>query len=301
MMNLHQIKIFVAIAEKGSFSAAAETIALTQSTISQHMASLEDEIGVTLFDRQGRGITLTSGGALFLRHARRILGESAALLQAMNSFKGLEQAELVIGASNVPANYLVPPLLATLEQKHPGITLTMLTGDTAEILNMLEGAEIELGVVGSRTPHNEFVYDPLLNDPLVLVVAVSHPWARQKQLSIDDLFNQQLIMREEGSGSGQSLDEALRQAGRNPADLNFAARLGSNEAVLQAVASGYGGAFVSEFSVQHWKQAEQLCRIHIDGLMVERKIWLATMEGRTLSPAADAFVHLLKTHFKNKT
>ncbi|PLX99665.1 MAG: LysR family transcriptional regulator [Desulfuromonas sp.] len=297
-MNLHQIKIFVAISDKGSFSAAAEAIALTQSTVSQHMASLEDEVGVSLFDRQKRGVTLTSGGIIFLRHARRILSESDALFQAMNGFQGLEDAELVIGASNIPANYLVPPLLATLEQKHPGISLTMLTGDTAEVLKMLEGTEIELALVGSRTQRKEITFDPLVNDPLVLVVASSHPWAKQKKLSIDDLFGNPLIMRENGSGSGQSLDQAMRQAGRNPRDLHIAAHLGSNEAVLQAVASGYSGAFVSELSVRRWKQAEQLCRIDIDGLVVERKIWLATMKGRILSPAAEAFTQILKNHFQ---
>jgi len=297
-MNLHQIKIFVTIADKGSFSAAAKAIALTQSTISQHMASLEDEVGVSLFDRLGRGISLTTGGELFLRHARRILTESDALFQAMSGFKGLEDAKLIIGASNIPANYLVPPLLATLEQKHPGVTLTMLTGDTSEVLMMLEDAEIELGLVGSYTQRKEIMFEPLLNDPLVLVTASTHPWANKKRLSIDDVFRQPLIMRESGSGSGQSLNQALRQAGRNPSELHIAARLGSNEAVLQAVASGYGGAFVSELSIQHWKQAEQLCRINVDGLAVERKIWLATMKGRTLSPAAEAFVRLLQTHYK---
>ena len=297
-MNLHQIKIFVAIADKGSFSAAAEAIALTQSTVSQHMASLEEEVGIPLFDRQGRGIALTSGGILFLRHARRILNESDALFQAMNGFKGLEQADLLVGASNIPANYLIPPLLATLREKHPGISLTMLTGDTAEVLKLLEGAEIELGLVGSRTPRKEISFEPLLNDPLVLVVAAPHPWARKKQITIDDLFGHPLIMRESGSGSGQSLDSALRKVGRNPADLHIAARLGSNEAVLQAVASGCGGAFVSELSVRHWKQSEQLCRIDIDEFVVERKIWLATLKGRTPSPAAEAFAHLLQTHFK---
>jgi len=297
-MNLHQIKIFVAIADKGSFSAAADAIALTQSTVSQHMASLEDELGVALFDRLGRGITLTSGGTLFLRHARRILNESDALFQAMNGFKGLEQADLLVGASNIPANYLIPPLLATLEQEHPGISLTMLTGDTAEVLQMLEGAEIELGLVGSRGENKGITFTPLMNDPLVLVVASSHPWAKRKRLALDELFGAALIMREHGSGSGKSLDNALRQAGRKPSDLSIAARLGSNEAVLQAVAGGYGGAFVSELSVRHWKQTERLCRVEIDELVVERKIWLAQVKGRTLSPAAAAFTTLLKTRFQ---
>ena len=297
-MNLHHLKIFVAIADRGSFSAAAEAIALTQSTVSQHMASLEDKIGMPLFERLGRGTTLTPGGTLFLRHARRILGESDALLQAMNGFRGLERADLVIGASNIPANYLVPPLLATLEQQHPGISLTMLTGDTAEVLKMLEGAEIELALVGSNSKSKEITFKPLLDDPLVLVVASSHPHAKQGRLSIDELYELPLIMRETGSGSGQSLEQALRSTRHDPSELNIAARLGSNEAVLQAVASGYGAAFVSELSVQHWKQADCLCRIAVDNLAVERKIWTAEIKGRTLSPAAKAFSSLMHTRFQ---
>ena len=296
-MNLHQIKIFEAIAEKGSFSAAAEAISLTQSTVSQHMASLEEEMGIPLFDRGGRGIALTSGGVLFRRHARRILKENEVLFQAMNAFRGLECAALIIGASNIPANYLVPTLLTALKLEHPGISLTMLTGDTSDVLKRLEGSEIELALAGSRSDSKEIRFHPLTNDPLVLVVASSHQWAKQDRLSIDELFNEPLIMRETGSGSGQALDHALHQAGRKSAELKIAACLGSNEAVLQAVASGYGGAFVSELSVHHWKKAEKLCRVDIDGLVVERKIWLATMKDRTLSPAAEAFTQLLKNYF----
>ena len=298
-MNLRQIKVFVAIANEGSFSAGAEAVSLTQSTVSQHIASLEEEVGVRLFDRLGRGVVLTSGGVLFLRHARRILGESDALLQAMNGFRGLKSADLVIGASNIPANYLIPPLLATLKHEHPGISLTMLTGDTADVLKMLENSEAELALVGSRAQNREMVFDPLMNDPLVLVVATSHRWAKPGRIEIDELFSEPLIMREVGSGSGQSLDYALHLAGRDRTEVKVAARLGSNEAVLQAVASGFGGAFVSEMSVQHWNRGGGLCRIHVDGLVVERKIWMARLKGRVLSPAAEAFSDVLKGHYLN--
>lgn len=297
-MNLRQIKVFVAIANEGSFSAGAEAVSLTQSTVSQHIASLEEEVGVPLFDRLGRGVVLTSGGVLFLRHARRILGESDALLQAMNGFRGLKSADLVVGASNIPANYLIPPLLAPLKHEHPGISLTMLTGDTAEVLKMLENSEAELVLVGSRAENREMLFDPLMNDPLVLVVASSHRWVKQGRIEIDELFNEPLIMREVGSGSGQSLEHALRLSGRNQTEVKIAARLGSNEAVLQAVASGYGGAFVSEMSVQHWNHAEGLCRIHVEGFVVDRKIWMARLKGRVLSPAAKAFSKVLKNSYQ---
>lgn len=299
-MNLRQIKIFVAIAETGSFSAGADAVSLTQSTVSQHMASLEEEMGVPLFDRLSRGISLTTGGTLFLRHARRILRESDALSQAMCGFRGLERAELIVGASNIPANYLVPPLLATLKHEHPGISLTLLTGDTAEVLILLEGAEVELALVGSRSENSEIIFNPLINDPLVLVVGSMHRWAKPGRIEIDQLFSEPLVMRETGSGSGQALDLALRRAGHDPQDLEIAARLGSNEAVLQAVAGGYGGAFVSELSVESWKHAGELKRIEIDGFVVHRKIWLAKARGRTFSPAAEAFSKILKNHYKVK-
>ena len=299
-MNLRQIKLFVAIAENGSFSAGADAVGLTQSTASQHIASLEEDVAVPLFDRLGRGVSLTSGGVLFMRHARRILGEVDALVQAMKGFRGLESADLIIGASNIPANYLVPPLLAPLKQAYPGIALTMLSGDTSEVLQMLANAEIEVALVGSRTQNRDMTFNPLVNDPLVLVVASSHPWAKQGRLELDQLASEPLIMRETGSGSGQSLAQALRSAGYKHEEIQVAARLGSNEAVLQAVASGYGAAFVSELSVQHWKHADRLRRIEIDGLVVERKIWMVKMKDKMLSPAAEAFIGLLKDRFRKR-
>ena len=297
-MNLRQLKLFVAIANQGSFSAGAEAVSLTQSTVSQHIAALEEEVGVPLFDRLGRGVVLTSAGKLFLRHARRVLGESDALLQAMQGFRGLAHAELVVGASNIPANYLIPPLLVSLQQEHPGISLTMLTGDTADVLKMLENAEAEMALVGSRSEGRAITFEPLMNDPLVLVVAPSHRWAQQGRIDIDELFTEPLVMREVGSGSGHSLEQALQRAGHNPTEVNVAARLGSNEAVLRAVASGYGGAFVSDMSVQHWHRADEICRLEVEGLVVERKIWLARLKGRTLSPAAGVFADLLKYRYQ---
>ena len=298
-MNLRQIKLFVAIAEHGSFSAGADAVGLTQSTASQHVASLEEDLGVPLFDRLGRGVALTSGGVLFMRHARRILGEVDALLQAMKGFRGLERADLIIGASNIPANYLVPPLLVPLQQAYPGIALTMLSGDTAEVLQMLANAEIEVALVGSRAENREMIFTSLIKDPLVLVVASSHRWARQGRVELDQLVKEPLIMRETGSGSGQALARALRSAGYKHEGIKVAARLGSNEAVLQAIASGYGAAFVSELSVQHWKHADKLRRVAIDGLVVERKIWMVKMKDRMLSPAAEAFAGLLQARFNN--
>lgn len=298
-MTFRQIELFVAITETGSFSRGAETVYLTQSTVSQHMAALEDELGTELFDRLGRGVVLTSGGEKFLLHARRILSERDVLLQSMAGFRGLESTLLKIGASNIPANYLIPPLLATLKEKYPGITLNMITGDTRDIIACLERAEIELAVVGNCLTTKKVEFVPFMTDSLVLIVGSNHRLRNKDFISLSELMSEPIVVREEGSGTGQTLDDALRLTGQNPADLKIGARLGSNEAVLQTVASGFGCAFVSEFSVKYNLASGALYKVGVDDLAIDRQIWLAKLKSRSLSPATLAFKKVLMSYYQD--
>jgi DNA-binding transcriptional LysR family regulator len=189
---------------------------------------------------------------------------------------------------------MIPMLLPRLREKHPGIILTMVTGASAEMLQALQENEVELALVGSHVADKTVDLIPLRSDPLVLVVSCEHSWARQGRIALEQLFAEPLIVRESGSGSGQALESALSQAGHDPAKLNISARLGSNEAVLQATASGFGCAFVSELSVQKWSAGGDLRPVEIEGFAIDRWIWLATLKGRSFSPAAQAFVEFLK-------
>ena len=292
-MNLHQIELFIAVAETGSFSRAAEDALLNQSTISQHIAALEEEVGSALLDRTPKGALTTASGKVFLRHARRIVSERDSLLQAMNSFTGLQNAHLTIGASNIPANYLIPAILPRLSESHPGISLTMTSGDSQDIVDTLSAAEIELAVVGSRFELKGINYEPLTNDTLVLVVGMNHPWRKRKTITVNELSEGRFIVREKGSGSGRTLENSLRTVGVEPENLVVTARLGSNEAVNQAVATGAGCAFVSEVSIRRQVADRELYKVDVEGLRVERQLWLATMRDRSLSPAAEAFRELL--------
>ena len=295
-MNLRQLEVFVAIATTGSFSRGAERVSLNQSTVSQHIAALENEVDACLFDRTGKGVLLTSSGQVFLKHARRILAERDTLLESMAGLQALENARLTIGASNIPANYLVPPVLVVLAREYPGITLTMQTGDSLEILNRLLSAEVELAVVGSRSSHKNIDFTPLYKDLLVLIVGPQHPWRERGVVAIADLADEVFIVREEGSGSGQALETSLRGAGFDPSRLRVAARLGSNEAVLQTVAAGFGCAFVSGLSVKPRQKHHEVFAIRVEGLTVERNLWLATLRTRSVSAAGQAFVELLLKH-----
>ncbi|SHJ46404.1 transcriptional regulator, LysR family [Malonomonas rubra DSM 5091] len=293
-MNLRQLDLFVAVAETGSFSRGAEIICLTQSTVSQHIAALEDEVDTRLFDRTQQGALLTPGGEVFLRHARRILAERDQLYQGMANFNGLSEGDLLIGASNIPANHLIPEILPRLAQTYPGVSLNMQSGDSQTVLQSLLSAEVELAVVGGRSDNKKLEFLPLGSDVLVLIVGRKHPWYGKGMISLNDLTQQPMVVREKSSGSEQALLRELQRINFDTGQLQIAARLGSNEGVRQVVLSGFGCAFVSELSVRHELEAGDLWQVSVGGMRVERKFWLASLRGRSLSPAAIALSRLLQ-------
>ena len=296
-MTLRQLELFVAVAESGSFSRGGEQLSLTQSTVSQHIAALEEEFGTRLLDRISKGVVLTAGGKIFLQQARMVLNEVKQLQQAMNRFHGIDNATLSLGASNIPANYLIPRLLPLLQQRYPGISLDVRMGDTQQILNDIRNQRVELGLVGGRIEDDSYSYLPIISDELILIAGADHPLRTAGTISVQQIFEQELVVREQGSGTWQSLNNALLRAGRDPQSLRILARLGSNEAVRRAVAAGYGCAFVSDLSTRESIQRGDLYRVEVDGLRIIRQLWLAEMAERTSSPAAQAVKDLIREVF----
>ncbi len=293
-MTLRQLELFVAVAETGSFSRGAEAISLTQSTVSQHIAALERETNAKLLDRTSKGIFLTAGGEVFLQHARRVLAEHDVLNQAMAGLHGLEKTTLNLGASNIPANYLIPCFLPALQQEYPGISLTMRIGDSREVLDELRSGQIELGIVGGYVDDEIYSYEPLLKDQLVMIVGPDHPLKERHSITIKELVGEKFIVREDGSGTYQALQKAFLSAGIDPESFHVIARLGSNEAVRRAIAAGLGCAFVSDLSIQNNLRHGELIKIDVEGLTIERQLWLVSLSERTASPAAIAFKELLQ-------
>lgn len=296
-MQLRQLELFVAVAERGSFSRGAESALRTQSTVSQQIAALENEVGVRLFDRTGRGAELTAAGTLFLTQARRVLTELASLRATMEAFRGGRAISIALGASTIPATYLLPRLLKEIAARHPGLTLQLICADSSAIVERLVAGEFELAVVGDSFARSGCDFAPLGLDVLVLVVGVGHPWWSRACIDQSELMQMPLLLREGGSGSGRALEGALHAAGFDPAELTVAARLGSNEAIKEAVASGFGAAFLSQSSISREVARGELREVTVTGLEVKRRFWLARRSGRSLSPGAAALAALLQERY----
>jgi DNA-binding transcriptional LysR family regulator len=290
-MNLKQFEVFLAVVGSGSFSKAAREVHVTQSTVSQHIAALEEELGTRLLDRTAKGILPTEGGNVLLARVRKIIAETREIPRAMKRLAGLEDAVLTVGASNIPGNYMIPDSLPFFLTRHPGVAITVLQGDSRETVERVKREQVEIGVVGTRYEDKDLLFTPLGQDVLVLAAARKHPLARRRSIALGELLRECYVSREPGSGTQKTVQEAMIRVGAGP--LNLRVCLGSNEAVKQAVLQGFGMSFLSETAIRREIARKELVALAVPGLEITRCFHIVSRFRRELSPQADAFKSLL--------
>lgn len=208
-MTLKQLEVFVAIAESGSFSKGAEKTGITQSTASQHILGLEKELGIRLFDRGREGALLTEAGKLFFSRAGKILADCDGSRTAIRRFIGMEDVTLRIGATDVPAGWMIPALLRLFQKEHAKVRLEVIHGNSRSVLRQLADEEVELCFVGGRFEDERISFEQIGEDTLVCAVSPDLIAGRKDNLSQAQLCKVPLIAREDGSGTQKAVYEAL--------------------------------------------------------------------------------------------
>ena len=296
-MDLRRLEIFVKVAELGSFSRAAQALSLTQPTVSEHVRALEDELGVQLLDRLGRGAATTRAGHLLLGYAQRLLTLSREARQAIDQFQGRLSGELIIGGSTIPGEYVLPALIGQFKAKQAEISIVLLIGDSRQVTEWVEDGKVELGVVGARPGHRILEARELMPDELVVVVPAEHAWARRQTVTLAEVQAEPMVVRERGSGSRQALEQALGDAGTSLAAFKIVGEMGSTQAIKQAVRAGVGVSLISRRAVEDECRAGVVSCLTIERLDVQRAFYLVTHRDRTRSPLGLAFLAFLESHF----
>jgi DNA-binding transcriptional LysR family regulator len=291
-MTFRQFEIFLAVARAKNFTRAAETLHVSQSTLSQHVRELEDELGVRLFDRLGRTVTLTEAGRLLEEHAARLATTLASARRAIDELKGLERGSLVIGASTTPGIYVLPGIVAAFRRRYPGIEVSLRIANSRVIEERIRADEVDLGVVGGHIlgASEQCVATGLL-DELLLIVPPRHPWAKRREIGPRELDQTPLLMREQGSATRLVTERTLRQAGIK---FTTAMELDHIEAIKQAVMAGLGVAFVSRYAVGGEIATRRLCGLRLKGLRIRRHFHVIHNEARTVTASGRAFMALLE-------
>jgi LysR family transcriptional regulator, transcriptional activator of the cysJI operon len=295
MIENFRIRVFRAVAHHLSFSRAAQELFLTQPAVTQQIKALEDELGVSLFDRGGGRIVLTPGGAALLPFADKMktLGDEA--VTAVASAYGESAGELSIGASQTIGQYLLPMFVASFLHYHPKIRVTARSGNTDQMLQALVAGDVQIALIEGPEQRRDIHIEAFMEDHLVLVVPGAHGWAGQ-EITLEELKSQPLLMREFGSGTRRIVETALDSVGLRVKDLTLSMELDSNEGLLNAVEAGLGVTFVSRWAVRNQLALGTLKLSRVAGLKLYRSFSMAYPAGSEPTGSVGAFRGFLLTN-----
>jgi len=294
--ELPHLPTFLQAAERGSFTAAARALGITQAAVSQRIAALERELRAPLFERRAGRIALTAAGRRLHELSRQILELHLQARQELGDAVPMASGALRIASSSVPGECHLPARLAEFRQRYPWVQVSVQVLDSDAVIAGVERGRSAFGIVGKRAEQPSLVSEPVGTDFLVLVVPSDHPWAESGRATLESLVQAPLLLREPGSGSRCALKASLDRSGIPLHALNVAIELGSNAAIKDAVLQGLGVAFLSRSVVHRELESGALRSIAIPGLDLSRKLYAIHDRRRPLDVLASSFLSFLKTH-----
>jgi DNA-binding transcriptional LysR family regulator len=274
MTDLIKIETFLHAAETLNFSETAKQLHMSQPSVSHQIKTLEQEMGVTLFERGGSGLRLTEAGRILLPWARRLQQDMNNMQEMMASLEEEVVGGLYIACSTTAGKYILPQLAARFRQRYPGIQISIPACASDKVTLDLLNGNAHLGVLSRE------VYDPKLetqeffHDRISLIVPAGHRWASRSSIEPAELLEEPVIMREPTSGTRRVVLEELAKHDISLEDINIFMVLGNAEAIVRTVAAGYGVGFVSVLAATYPLERGNVVEIPVEGLNLERTIYM---------------------------
>ena len=294
-INLKQLEAFVTTAEYSSFTKAAEALYLTQSTVSAHINSMEQTLGVRLIQRGSRRkVQLTTEGKQAYDMAKEILNRCQSL---QNLGSTIEQCQLTVGASSVPSQYLVPELMLGFLSKNPESRYMLQRGDSDRIHHLLKQGDVRIGFVGAAQDRENDHDHVVAGDRLVLITANTEHYRKLKAAGTSgrELLHEPMILREISSGTRRAMEAYLTRLGVPVRSLDLVAQIDNTEAIKSSVSRGIGVSVVSELTVREELENGKLLSFDLDSGGLFRNIYLCWRKDVALTAVERKFVEFVKS------
>lgn len=296
-MNLKQIEAFVRIANNNSFSRTAKELCLTQPTVSAYITKLEEELGTQLFARTTKDVELTEDGKKIYLYAREMV-ELANTIQGMfkPGVKEEEEKEILIAASSIPAQYVLPRILAEYSRRYPRSRFRVLESDSADVTEDVLGHKADVGFTGTLPEGKHCDAIPFFKDELVVITpnTVRYRSLKQQKKPLLWLQDEAFVLRESGSGTRQEAMKFLRKMGINDQELNIKASFANTEAVLMSVKEGVGISLTSRLAAAEKIERNELLEFRLSENGMFRELYLITSQMRPLSESVQRMIELVK-------
>ncbi|MDN4606244.1 LysR family transcriptional regulator [Sporosarcina highlanderae] len=288
-----QLQIFVTVAEKESFSRAAEEHHMTQPAVSQYIRQLEEEIGARLLERTNKYVRLNKAGEIVYHHAKEILALYTKMQSLVDDLANKASGPLSIGASYTFGEYVLPRIIANLKQTYPDIQPTVTIGNTATIADLVASHQLDIGIVEGKFNAGKLIVEDFAEDAMVIVSSADHPLARiERSLEVVDLEQETWIVREHGSGTREAMDKLFKQHGISPTNYMY---FSSTQPIKESVEAGLGISLLSHWSLKKELKNGDLRMINVNGLPFPRKFSIVT-NTPFQTKALEVFIDILRTN-----
>lgn len=290
-LEIRHLRYFLAVAEAGSFSRAADRLGISQPSVSQQMRDLEAGLRVPLFQRRGKRILLTPRGLIFQEHARSILRQLEGFLQELNSEPGQLRGALHLGVVPVLNVPLVPELLGIFAADHPAISVIVEEISSTEIETALEEGRMDVGL-GFLTRHSPNLrYERLCTDEFALVVSESHPWAKRRMIPLSELHQQRVLQLPDSFVMRRMTDAVCREHKVRP---RMIAEINAIETLLRSLAPLRAAALMPKIALRG-RAGLKLKAIRLKGRKLGLDIGLLRLGDSSANSAVAAFTNLART------
>ncbi|MCM3790505.1 LysR family transcriptional regulator [Domibacillus indicus] len=292
-MEWQQIEYFRVVARLQHITNAAEVLSLSQPALSRSMAKLEEELGVPLFERQGRTIKLNQYGQLFLERADRIMKEFQEVKQEIQDLLDPDFGEISLGFMPTLGTYLIPSLVRSFQAEYPNVKFRFKQNGNDSLLKQLEAGEIDFCLVSSTPDTKQIHWTELWKEELFLIVPADHRLAHYESVTLREIADETFVLLEKGNGIRGITDRLFQEAGISP-EITFEGE--EVHTIVAFVTAGLGVTLIPDFKGIDWSRVS---RIRIRSSKSYRVIGLARVEGRYISPAAKRFYQFIKDYFVN--
>jgi len=294
-MELHQLRYFVAVSETGNFTRASERSNITQPALSQQIINLEREVGHKLFHRLGRKAVLTEAGVAFLERARRILFEVENATKELSDHPGLGR-RITVGAVQTVMPYLVTPLIARCRELHPTLSIHAREDFRNNLIGRVLEGELDLAIVPLPVKEHRLSVEPLLSEPLLLVVAKKHPIAARTEISIKDLKDETFV----SLGDSSALAEQIRAFfGDNNFQPRISFRCAQVATLKLFVSLGLGIAILPQLA-RTPDDRDSLTYLRLTGSALMRELTIIRHLQRYQSRGAEQFLSTLRDYVRQR-
>ncbi|MDH5408710.1 MAG: LysR family transcriptional regulator [Gammaproteobacteria bacterium] len=280
-----------AVVEEGGVSEAARRLRVSQSAISKRLKQLEDCYGVPLMERVGGRLRMTPAGEKVYMLATLTLDRQVSLREEISALSEGKK-NLRMNVTFAIGEHLLPDLLLQFKEKYPDYRIDFQVAYSRQIQRDLAMERVDMALVEAAPDHPDILVQKWLDDELWLVCAPDHPLFGTDFLPLDELGQQQYVLREKRSSIRESLDEALQSIGMS--DLNISLEVGSSETVIELVERGKYVTFLPRFVVNERVETGELFHIKVAGFRIFRILWIARNRAALDHPVAEAFIEMIR-------